>query len=363
MGLLEIFVGWLESKTQEQDERTKLIMQEIFELHHFGKELKSEEEAKTHEDILLAEPHNVLSRSLLLSYYTSVLFRRANEYEVAHQQYFRHIQWLVKNEPASKLHEKGELAEHFFTESEFKNIVELWEEQVSKHPKNTKVLKNFAGYIWLVDEEKALELYKECQRLEPREPEWCYDISRLLEGKEAIYWAEEWLSRCKWKHSSSAVQHLAYLHLEEGNFNKARGYAFRLKFGKADSDEVHNAEIILGMVALNEKKLSRAKRHLKKSAEVKTSPVLGSFGPQMMLAHALLKAGEKQAVLDYLTACQKFSTSIRIKFGFLKEDIEQGRTPEDWLTKFENLKRECEDEDCEPSCADYQDDSDEKLSK
>lgn len=335
MGLLEIFVGWLESKNKQHEERTKLIMHEIFELGHFGIELRSEEDAKTHEDILLADPHNVLSRSLLLSYYENILFRgNDNERKIAHKEYYRHIHWLVKNEPASKLHEKGSGFTELLTKSEFQNIVDLWEDQVSKHPKNTRVLENFASYIRPKDRKRALALYRECHRLEPKEPEWCYEISRLHEGREAISWAEEWLSRCEWKHSSIAVQRLAYLHLEEGNFSKARGYAFRLRLGKADSDCVHDAETIFGMVALKENNLPRAKRHLKRSAEVKTSPVLGSFGPKLTLARALLNAGEKQAVLDYLTACQKFSTSIKIEYGFLKEDIEHGRTPEDWLTKF-----------------------------
>lgn len=154
-------------------------------------------------------------------------------------------------------------------------------------------------------------------------------MARLFKGKEAIAWAEKWLERCRKGYRHSAIKELAYLHLEEKNLKRASAYAFRLWSSK-NSDDKHHAETVLGMVALRQNRLSRAKKHLRRSAQVDSTPVLSSFGPTMMLAHGLLKAGEKQAVLDYLLDCQRFWKSAKNRPQIWRHDIETGKTPEEW---------------------------------
>lgn len=337
MGILDRFTNWLEAENEKNEQKIKAKMKEIFEVHHFGKELKSEEDAQAQEDILLTDPHNVLARSLLFSYYKKLLFARGPDKDRARRAYLGHILWLISNEPASKLLGHHDFAHHLLTKSEFQECVELWEKQVAQNPKNTAIMENFADNIWLTNKPRAMELYRECHRLEPKEPEWCYNISRMSEGKQAIYWAEKWLHRCKRGHKGSALEALAYLHLKEENFSKSSGYAFRLKFSK-DADDIHHAHTVLGMVAMHEKRIGRAKRHLMKSAAVPTSPVLGSFGPEMMLAHALLKAGEKQAVIDYLQACYHFDVNIQSKMQMLEDELFLGKIPKDWLWRYEGVQ-------------------------
>lgn len=66
--------------------------------------------------------------------------------------------------------------------------------------------------------------------------------------------------------------------------------------------------MVLGLVALKRGNIVDAKRYLLESGKTKGSPVLGSFGPDFMLAHALLDAGERETVAEFLTECKGFWT-------------------------------------------------------
>jgi len=64
--------------------------------------------------------------------------------------------------------------------------------------------------------------------------------------------------------------------------------------------------IVSGRLALREGNVEDAKKHLMEAGRSDGSPVMSSFGPNMSLAHDLLLAGERQAVLDYFKACSEF---------------------------------------------------------
>jgi tetratricopeptide (TPR) repeat protein len=69
---------------------------------------------------------------------------------------------------------------------------------------------------------------------------------------------------------------------------------------------IHAGHTVLGLVALHNGELSIAVAELEKSGETPGSPQLGSFGPTMQLAKALLRNGETEAVLAYLQQCRAF---------------------------------------------------------
>jgi hypothetical protein len=91
------------------------------------------------------------------------------------------------------------------------------------------------------------------------------------------------------------------------------------------SDSVHTGNRILGLIAVKNGDIHLADSYLLASAKVSGSPVLGSFGPNMMLAQELLLAGEKQTVLEYLTLCEKFWKNDALQTW--KHDIETNKTP------------------------------------
>jgi hypothetical protein len=66
--------------------------------------------------------------------------------------------------------------------------------------------------------------------------------------------------------------------------------------------------MVLGMIALRKGDVPQAKRDLAESANIEGSPTLDSFGPNMLLAKALLERGEHEAVLEYFESCRSFWT-------------------------------------------------------
>ena len=91
---------------------------------------------------------------------------------------------------------------------------------------------------------------------------------------------------------------------------------------------IHQANTVLGLLALDRGNVTLAERHLLAAARTSTTTQLSGLGPNMMLAHRLLKHGRTQAVLDYLTLCGKL---WKLSFGRLwkwKFEIRRGRTPD-----------------------------------
>lgn len=111
----------------------------------------------------------------------------------------------------------------------------------------------------------------------------------------------------------SAIEHelelprLAKAAIRAGDLSKAISYGNESLLSKySPGDAVHDGNIVLGLVAMKNGDLVNARIHLLKAGESTGSPVLGSFGPNMTLAKALLDAGERDAVLQYFDECRTF---------------------------------------------------------
>ena len=72
---------------------------------------------------------------------------------------------------------------------------------------------------------------------------------------------------------------------------------------------IHNANTILGLVALRGGDRAGAVRHLLAAGASRGSPQLDSFGPSLMLAKKLAEAGEHGAVATYIRSIRAFWTA------------------------------------------------------
>jgi len=77
------------------------------------------------------------------------------------------------------------------------------------------------------------------------------------------------------------------------------------------SDDVHRANIVLGLAAVRQAHIEDAKSYLTAAGHVGSSPVLSTFGPNMQLAKELLEHGERDTVTAYFDACGAFWSSGR----------------------------------------------------
>ncbi len=123
--------------------------------------------------------------------------------------------------------------------------------------------------------------------------------------------------------------------LAVGRTEDARGYATELlallpqfkgdwNYGNA----VQNGHVVLGRIAVAERRLDEAKQHLRAAGLSPGSPQMDTFGPDMTLASDLLEQGERDAVLDYFQMCRQFWKSNAGKLDEWRDAVNAGRTPD-----------------------------------
>jgi hypothetical protein len=101
-------------------------------------------------------------------------------------------------------------------------------------------------------------------------------------------------------------ENIAFAAFGAGDYNRIKQLANEMLINNVDTlsfnfgNTIHDANTLLGRVALKEDDVEQAKAYLIKSGECPTSPQLASFGPSYVLARELLERGEKDIVLDYL---------------------------------------------------------------
>ena len=102
---------------------------------------------------------------------------------------------------------------------------------------------------------------------------------------------------------------LAKAAFRAGDLNKAALYAresLESPSAPRDGGLVHDGNMVLGLIALKHGGVEEAKLYLLKAGATKGGPSLNSFGPNMMLAQALIEAGERDTVLRYFEECRAF---------------------------------------------------------
>lgn len=104
--------------------------------------------------------------------------------------------------------------------------------------------------------------------------------------------------------------------LRKITLNRKNGYSY-----------INTSNSIKGRIALLNNQLELAKSHLIKSGQIKSSPTLGSFGPNMSLAKDLLQLGESKIVIEYLELCKLFWEHDSGQIEKWKEQISNNQIP------------------------------------
>ena len=101
-------------------------------------------------------------------------------------------------------------------------------------------------------------------------------------------------------------ENIAFAAMGAGDYNRAKQLANEMLINNVNTlsfdygNKIHDANTLLGRIALMEGDVKQAKEYLIKSGDCPTSPQLSSFGPSYVLAKELLERGEKDIVLYYL---------------------------------------------------------------
>ena len=91
---------------------------------------------------------------------------------------------------------------------------------------------------------------------------------------------------------------------------------------------IHKGHLALGWVSLHEGEIEAANRQLLEAGKTLGSPQLKSFGPNMALAAELLRRGEKNSVLEYLSLCREFWEMGVEHLDYWQRQIQSGLEPD-----------------------------------
>jgi hypothetical protein len=105
--------------------------------------------------------------------------------------------------------------------------------------------------------------------------------------------------------------------------SEAAHYRCNWNYGNA----IHDANVVLGMHAIEQKNIAIAAAHLRAAGASPGSPQLNSFGPTLILAKAVLDAGDRDAVIAYLDGIEKFWRMDNGAVVKLKAQIASGKRP------------------------------------
>jgi TonB family protein len=121
--------------------------------------------------------------------------------------------------------------------------------------------------------------------------------------------------------------------LDAGALEKASSYAIELLQSANDhksdwnyGNAVYDGNMVLGLVALRHSNLAEARHYLLESGKTPGSPQLDSFGPDLTLAQELLKRGERDAVLEFLTLLKGFWKMGADRLDAMAAEVRAGGT-------------------------------------
>ena len=212
------------------------------------------------------------------------------------------------------------------------------------------VIGNAANFFLLNDSNLAESLFKKAQSLEPKNPKWPQSLAHLytLRATHQAPSAQSESSQESLKQMEKSLD-LATSELEKfytitdlvkyaynaGDLNKAENYAKELllmapKYPKDWNygNAIHQANIVLGRIALARGNIEAAKKYLIEAGKTPGSPQLNSFGPNMTLAKELLEKKETQTVLSYFELCGKFWKMGNEKLKEWSELVRNGKMPD-----------------------------------
>ena len=345
LALLTVLCGLnlLSGCSQQSDQRNDAMKSDQQKDALAGSRLQPDE-AKALEAKLAKQPDDLSVRSKLLGYYFRLQFSSPDA-KAAHQH---HVFWIIKNHPEAPIAGLPYSSlDNTLDGDAYQQGKQLWLEQTKAKATNLAVLANAAHYFQLHDRDLAEKLLKQGQNADPNNPGWSDRLGQIymldIIGKTGTDVAAKALAEFERAQTSTIpavpgnprLMDLAKAAFAAGDLEKARKYATELlgpgmegKGGGNAGDACFQGNTILGRIALREGKMDEAKKCLLASGQTKGSPVLGSFGPSMILAKELAEKGETDVVIQFFDLCRKFWPGGTDRLDKWTKDVKAGVPPD-----------------------------------
>ncbi|PQO34346.1 hypothetical protein DTL21_12520 [Bremerella cremea] len=339
------------------------------EISHLGREMTASE-AETFEARSRETPQDLAIRILLLTYYFAI----QQESIATQQARMRHVVWLIENAPESTTAGSPVASVLRRSDPESYEVAQrIWRKQVARHADQPRVLGNAAAFFTLNDPVESESLLQQAKSLEPENPEWPKRLAHLYSLQVGRSQGEDRnfadLALDAYQEAETKRQHapldplltmaseeidveemtkslerihslceLAKAAVKAKQFDVVEDYAQELlslatsdklpEYFRDDGNAIFYSHFALGMSAIHRGDLAQAKEHLLASGRTSGSPTLGSFGPNMSLAKALLEHGEQSVVLVFFDSCGQFWKDHQDTLGEWSEVVQRGEIPD-----------------------------------
>lgn len=169
----------------------------------------------------------------------------------------------------------------------------------------------------------TIEKLRELAATAPKSPqEWHEFAMQALRAADTPY--------ARW----CALGKAAITAINIGRDDEAEAYALELQGMIPDHAEdwnhgnaIQDCHLVIGRLCLKRGDAEAASQHLLEAGRSPGSPQMNSFGPNMLLAKALLEAGHSQVVLRYFDLCRRFWAMDRGKLDQWAEEVRAGKLP------------------------------------
>jgi hypothetical protein len=91
---------------------------------------------------------------------------------------------------------------------------------------------------------------------------------------------------------------------------------------------VHDCNAIIGRIRLRQGDVASARVFMKRASATPGSPQLRFSGPNLLFAKEMLAKREREAVIEYLTALERFWEAGRGRLGVWRKQITSGEEPD-----------------------------------
>lgn len=276
----------------------------------------------------------------LLGYYFLQQYRPSAQPEVR----LRHILWVIDNAPKCSIAGEPWCSVDVRSEPDgFVKARELWLRTLNDSFDDTTIIGNAANFFIGSDNEFAEQLIRKGLMIDPANSSWSKQLSLVISlstkpggrdrkgeildaANDALTKASDELQRFYLLTDiPDAAFDVGYMEQSQKTAEELIAMAAKHKGDWNEGNAIYLGHDVLGRIALRRDDRESAIKHLRESGKTPGSPQLNSFGPPMKLAQAMVEAGERTAVVEYLRDCKAFWKTDRLEEWI--QQIEAGDNP------------------------------------
>ncbi|MFA7231930.1 MAG: M56 family metallopeptidase, partial [Victivallaceae bacterium] len=264
------------------------------------------------EQKLLKNPDDVNTITILLGYWNHIY--RGDE--MARQKRDKYILWMIEHHPDAMLFDTYNVMLDRKSKTTINAAKKLWIEQTGKYPNNAQVFWNAGMSLYSIDKPLVEQFFIKGQSLDPENPKWAQRLGNIyFWGKQPEKALDEYKKAYpKLTNDSSrffVISRMATSAFALGKIQEAGEHAQEMQrlaktLGNKNENYtllMFNSNLILGRIASKQGKTGEAGKYL---LEAGKAPASFKQGIDFTLPKDLLKAGQKDTVIQFLHSCSQF---------------------------------------------------------